>query len=235
MEEFWQQLTEHGPALGRAWLLGTLLAAAALIAWRPSWQVLRQVVTIAHEGAHALVAVLCGRRLGGVRLHADTSGVTVSRGLPRGPGMVATLAAGYPGPALLGVFGAVLVGRGLATLLLWVLLVVLALLLVQIRNWFGLLAVVVSGGVLFAATRYLSVEAQTIAAHVLVWFLLLAAPRAVLDLLRAHRRGRGWDSDAGQLSRMTPLPAGAWIGVFVLVALGCAALGGWLLLTGAAQ
>lgn len=232
--EFWRRLTETAPPPAPEEVLGLAVLALTLVAWHPTWRVLRQVVTMAHEGAHALVAVLCGRRLGGVRLHADTSGVTTSRGLARGPGMIATLAAGYAGPALLGVIGALLLRQGRASLLLWLLLLVCALLLVQIRNWFGLLAVLVSGGVLVVVTRSLALEAQTLVAQVLVWFLLLAAPKAVLDLGRARRRGRGFGSDADQLGQLTPLPAAVWVGLFYLVTGGCLALGGWLLLASAA-
>jgi Peptidase M50B-like len=54
------------------------------------WQLARNAITIAHEGGHALVSVLTGRRLEGIRLHSDTSGETVSRGRGSGPGMVLT-------------------------------------------------------------------------------------------------------------------------------------------------
>ncbi|MGV2386734.1 MAG UNVERIFIED_CONTAM: M50 family metallopeptidase, partial [Thermobifida fusca] len=59
------------------------------------WRVARNVVTIAHEGGHALAALLSGRQLSGIRLHSDTSGVTVSRGRPDGIGMIVTILAGY--------------------------------------------------------------------------------------------------------------------------------------------
>lgn len=234
MGEFWRRLTETAPPPAPEEVLGLAVVAITLIAWNPTWRVLRQVLTIAHEGAHALVAVLCGRQLGGVRLHADTSGVTTSRGLARGPGLVATLVAGYPGPAVLGLLGAVLLRHGRAPLLLWLLLLVVALLLLQIRNWFGLLAVLVCGGVLVVVTRSLALEAQTLVAQLLVWFLLLAAPKAVLDLGRSRRRGRGGDSDADQLSRLTPIPATLWVGLFYLITGGALAIGGWLVLTSAA-
>lgn len=72
------------------------LLALVLVNYGTSWRLLRNVVTIAHEGGHALVALLSGRKLNGIRLHSDTSGLTVSTGRASGPGMVFTLFAGYP-------------------------------------------------------------------------------------------------------------------------------------------
>ncbi|MDO3398399.1 M50 family metallopeptidase, partial [Nocardioides sp. SOB44] len=63
-------------------------------------------------GGPAVVGVLVGRRLLGIRLHSDTSGVTLSRGRPRGPGMVAMLAAGYLAPAVVGLGAALLLADG---------------------------------------------------------------------------------------------------------------------------
>lgn len=76
----------------------------ALLAVLPHgvWRVSRNAVTIAHEGGHGLIALVSGRRLDGIRLHSDTSGLTVSRGKPTGIGMVLTAAAGYTAPPLLG-------------------------------------------------------------------------------------------------------------------------------------
>ena len=59
-------------------VLAAAVLALAVVGWTGSWRVARGVVTIAHEGGHALVAVLAGRGLVGIRLHADTSGVTTS-------------------------------------------------------------------------------------------------------------------------------------------------------------
>ncbi len=88
-----------------------LAAALALVAvgWTALWRWTRTVVTIAHEGGHAVVAVLAGRGLTGIRLHADTSGLTVSTGARRWPGLVFTFLGGYPAPSLLGLGGALLV------------------------------------------------------------------------------------------------------------------------------
>jgi hypothetical protein len=62
------------------------------------------------------------------------------------------------------------------------------------------------------------------------WFLLLAAPRPVLELQGQRRRGRARDSDADLLARLTPLPGLAWVGFFLLVTGGSLLVGaGWLL------
>jgi hypothetical protein len=113
---------------------------------------------------------------------------------------------------------------------LWALVGLLGLLLVQIRNWYGLWSVLVSGGVVLAATWFLRAEAQAAFAAVTAWFLLLAAPRAVLELQTARSRRRAPDSDADQLARLTRLPALLWVGAFLALDVGALVLGaGWLL------
>ncbi len=112
----------------------------------------------------------------------------------------------------------------------WALLLLLALLLVQIRNWFGLWSVLATGAVVFAATWWLPPEGQAAFALLATWFLLLAAPRTVLELQSARRRRRAPDSDADQLARLTNAPAALWLLLFHAVAL-CSLTGGgrWLL------
>jgi hypothetical protein len=227
---FWARVTAVSPDLTSELLLASAAAAAVLVLSPALWRLVRTVVTIAHEGAHGLVALAVGRRLSGIRLHSDTSGLTVSSGRPTGPGMVLTCAAGYTGPALFGLGAAALLAAGHAIGLLWALLGLLALLLVQIRNWYGLWAVLVTGGVVFAATWWLPPQGQAAFAALATWFLLLAAPRTVVELQRSRRRRRAPDSDADQLARLTRLPAVLWVGFFLLVDVGALVLGGsWLL------
>ncbi|WP_432891259.1 M50 family metallopeptidase [Kribbella sp. CA-245084] len=225
MSEFWNNITSVQPEPSLKLVIGTGVVALLLIAWRPLWRHTRQVVTIAHEGAHGLIALLVGRKLSGIRLHSDTSGVTVSRGKPTGAGMIAVLLAGYPGPALFGLAAAFVLSRGYAVALLWGLLLALVILLLQIRNLFGLWSVLVFGAVVFGVSWWGSAEVQTAFAHLLTWFLLLAAPRAVMELQRSRRGGQGRSSDADQLRRLTGVPALLWVGVFGLVTLFCLAVG----------
>ena len=129
-----------------------LAAALALVAvgWTALWRWTRTVVTIAHEGGHALVAVLAGRGLTGIRLHADTSGLTVSTGARRGPGLVFTFLGGYPAPSLLGLGGALLVAADRSGLMLWIALGLLAATLIHVRNAYGALAVLATGALVAA-------------------------------------------------------------------------------------
>jgi hypothetical protein len=226
VEEFWTRVSAPSPPLP-AWLLAVSAAVAAVLVLSPGpWRRTRHAVTIAHEGAHGVAALVTGRRLAGIRLHSDTSGLTVSAGRPTGAGMVVTAAAGYTGPGLFGLGAAGLLAAGYAVGLLWALLALLALLLVQIRNWYGLWSVLVTGALVFAATWWLPAQGQAVFAHGVTWFLLLAAPKAVLELQgKRRRRGGAPDSDADQLARLTHLPGLLWVAVFLLVDVGALALG----------
>jgi hypothetical protein len=229
LDRFWDRVTAVVPELETSVLFGAAAVAALLVLSPALWRVTRNVVTIAHEGAHGAVALVSGRRLSGIRLHSDTSGLTVSAGRPTGLGMVLTCAAGYLGPGLFGLGAAALLAAGHAVGLLWALLLLLALLLLQIRNWYGLWSVLLTGVVVFAATWWLPPSGQAAFAAVGTWFLLLAAPKTVVELQRARRRRVAPDSDADQLARLTHVPALLWVGFLLLVDLGALALGAWWL------
>jgi hypothetical protein len=241
LTQLWERVTTTQPDLD--WPVALAMAALALVlAWSPAgYRMVRHLATLTHEAGHAAVAVLVGRRLSGIRLHSDTSGVTLSRGRPRGPGMVLMLAAGYPAPAVVGVAGAWLVGAGFAAGWLWSLVLLCALMLLLVRNLYGLWVVLVTGAAVAALSWAAPPLVLSAVAHLVVWSLLLSAPRAVVELQRQRRRLRrrgvgrtapgrsGLDSDADQLARLTGVPAGLWSGLFWLVCLGCLVVGGWLL------
>ena len=149
-----------------------------------SWRLAGKVITIAHEGGHALVSVLSGRRLDGIRLHSDSSGVTYSRGRRTGPGLVLTAAAGYVMPSLLGAGAAWLLAERHLTAMLWLALVLLAATFLAIRNLFGALAVLVTAGGVFAVSYYASAAVQAGFAYLAAWFLLFGGLRPVVELAR---------------------------------------------------
>lgn len=231
--DIWQDVVGTQPPPGQGSVLLTGLLALGLVVLPPAWQVSRHVVTIAHEGSHGVAALLSGRRLAGIRLHSDTSGLTVSKGRPTGPGMVVTAFAGYVGPALLGLGGAFLLRERHALAVLWLAVLLLGLLLLQIRNFYGLYVVLVAGVGVVVVSWWGSDAVQSLAAYTGVWFLLLAAPRPVVELQQARRRGRARDSDADTLARLTRLPGLFWVGALLLVTVACLVVGARWLWSGA--
>jgi hypothetical protein len=234
VREVWRRALTTQPAPTGGFLVLTAVLALLLV-WAPgAWPITRHVVTIAHEAAHGLVALLSGRRLNGIQLHSDTSGLTVSVGRTSGPGMILTTAAGYLGPAALGLAAAAMLANHRAVGLLWALLILLVLLLIQVRNWFGLWSVLVSAAVVFGVSWWLQPQVQSAFAYSLTWFLLLAAPRPVLELA-TQRRGSGATlSDADQLARLTRVPALVWVGFFLVATVGALALGArWMVIAAA--
>jgi hypothetical protein len=235
---FWDRLVgAQGAPPG--WAIAASAAVALLIVASPRlWRLARIVITIAHEGGHAVASLLSGRRLDGIRLHADTSGETVSRGRRSGPGIVLTAFAGYVTPPLLGAGAAALLAAHRVTLLLALFLLLLVGTLLMVRNWYGVLAVLVTGGSLFAVSWLAGPALRAGFAYGVVWFLLFGGLRPVAELARTRtvgrrltpgRRAGTGTSDADQLAALTRIPGGLWVAVFALVALGALALGARLL------
>lgn len=207
-------MRHHGAVENNALVAAFVGAALALVP--PAWLYSRHVVTLVHEAGHAVVAVLTGRRLNAVRLHSDTSGHTISSGRPRGPGMVAMAAAGYLAPSALGLACIWLVAADHTAWALWAALVTLALMLLYVRNWFGLVVVGLAGGAVATLIWRTSADVQDLAASVLAWFLLVAGPRTTLDLWSHRRRMRSRTTDADLLARLTHVPAGVWNALLLL-------------------
>jgi hypothetical protein len=229
MRDLWDKLFGAQPDPPGLLVLVTALIALAVVMIRPLWRVARNAITIAHEGGHALVALLTGRKLRGIRLEFDTSGLTLSAGRPTGPGMIFTLLAGYIAPSLVGLGGAWLLGGNRITLLLWLAVVLLLLMLINVRNFFGVVSLVITGAIVFAVSWSASPQVQAAFAYVGVWFLLIGGVRPVSELQKLRRRGRMPDSDADQLGRLTHTGALVWVGFFYLVTLGALVIGTFML------
>ncbi|MGH3520143.1 MAG: M50 family metallopeptidase [Haloechinothrix sp.] len=205
---------------------GLALVVVSSGLWRPA----RNLLTLVHEAGHALIAVLVGRRLQGIRLHSDTSGVTVSRGKRTGPGMVLTSLAGYPAPAMLGLVFSGLIAADLLTMVLVVAAIMVLGVLVMVRNAYGVFTVLTVAVVLAVVAVAASADITAAFVYTITWFLLLGSVRPVFELQSKRRRGAARDSDADQLARLTGLPAALWVLVLGVLALGCLVVGGaWLL------
>jgi hypothetical protein len=101
--------------------------------------------------------------------------------------------------------------------------------------------VLLTGGSLFAVSWLASPALRAGFAYGVVWFLLFGGLRPVAELARtkggrrppgrhpaAGRAGTG-ASDADQLAVLTRIPAGLWVALFALVAVGALVLGARLL------
>ena len=244
MAVFWDRVigAQSAPA---GWVVAVSAAVALLVVASPRlWRMARIAITIAHESGHAAASLLSGRRLEGIRLHSDTSGETVSRGRRNGPGIVITALAGYVTPPLLGVGACALLAAHRVTLLLSLLLLLLAVTLVMVRNWYGVLSVLVTAGAVVAVSWLADPALRAAFGYAVAWFLLFGGVRPVVELARTRTRavrlppgrrlatgrpGPGM-SDADQLAWLTRVPAGVWVSLFALVAIAAVVLGARLLI-----
>jgi hypothetical protein len=154
VRELWDRVGGTQP-VPPAWAIAVSGTIALLIVLNArTWRLARNSITIAHEGGHALASVLSGRRLDGIRLHSDTSGVTYSQGRRTGPAVVLTSAAGYVTPSLLGAGAAWLLAAHHVTATLWLLLALLTATFLAIRNAYGVLAVLVTVGAVLAVSLF---------------------------------------------------------------------------------
>ena len=96
--------------------------------------------------------------------------------------------AGYVAPPLLGIGACALLATHRVTLLLSLLLLLLAVTLVLMRNWYGVLIVLVTGGALFAVIWFASPALRAAFAYAVAWFLLFGGVRPVAELARTRTR-----------------------------------------------
>ncbi len=220
-----------------SWVIAVSGTIAVLIVLNSrTWRLARSWITIAHEGGHAMISVLSGRRLDGIRLRSDTSGVTYSRGKRTGPAVVLISVAGYVTPSLLGAGVAWLLAAHHVTAMLWLLVGLLAATLLAIRNAYGALAVLLTIGAVLAVSWLATSAIQALFGYAAAWFLLLGGVRAVAELQsqrrRSRRRGQVSTSDADKLGRLTGVPGGAWVALFAFVCVAALVLGTRLLIPG---
>jgi hypothetical protein len=209
------------------WAAVLLGIAAGLAVYRDLLMV--HLSTAVHEGGHALMGWLSGRRVRGVWLARAEDSYTVSAGRPRGLGLCLTLVAGYVSPPLAGLLLADLLAAGkLASAFILGLVALLALLILN-QTRFGEVVIISTGTLLVLTVLYAPTWAQTAVAYFLAWALLFHGPKDVLLLHRIRRAG-GQGSDADGLGSLTHTPALVWVVLFGAFSLWCALKGAVLLL-----
>jgi Peptidase M50B-like len=201
-------------------LLGVAALGAATL---PGISLLTQHFnTMAHEGAHAAMGSVTGRRVTGMTLHGNGDGRT-SLTKPQGLGFLLAGIAGYLGPSAFGLGAAKLIEVGHIIAVLWLALLALVCLAVMVRrSSFGLAAVLASGIVMFLVARYAPLGAQIALAYGIAWFLLVSGVGVVLQ----HGRHA---SDAVILRQLTRLPPSVWAAFWLLGSAAALVLGArWL-------
>lgn len=238
MHDIWlgvlDALTEtlHPAAASRGWVLTGVLLGTVLVA-TPAWGLVRPLVTVVHELGHAVVGMLCGRRFTGFVVSADMSGHTVTRGCPRGVGIVLTTAAGYPAPALV---GALMVWGGSQWSRLVVLVAGVAFLVALVRSRSVLTVVVLTVLTLGAAALWWVDDAGLRPCLVVALgvVLLVGAWRQWLTVVRSADPGQ----DPAALARLSGIPAPVWNTLFLVViaaSAAWAAAGLWPILVSAVE
>ena len=185
------------------------------------WRFVRHVTLIAHEGAHVAAGWSVGHKVSGVRLNRDATGRTDTLG-PGGFRAVIIGFAGYLGPSLFGLATAYLISLDQIILALWLALACLAIMMILIRNFFGVVSVALSGLVVFLVLRSGNPEVQAVAACALSWFLLFSGVRLVL------MRGTG-AQDAIDLTQGTHIPKFIWVTFWLAITVAALWVGGHLL------
>lgn len=177
----------------------------------------RLLVTLIHEGGHALATLLTGGAVRRIELYANGSGVTFSAGgwLPL------IIPAGYLGAALLGALMLYLLKHSAAgRRSLYALGAgVLILTLLFVRNLFGLVTGLGLAGVLFAAGALL----PPLGAFFLAAFLAVqVCLNAVLDLVGLTMMTGFFDAshnDAVSMARLTFIPPIVWAALWAALSL----------------
>lgn len=189
------------------------------------WPTTRNMITVIHELGHAVVAVIFGRRTQGIKLNADTSGVTITRGKPYGLGVIFTAMAGYTAPPALAVTLMWAAMTGYSSITLFALLAILLVMLLFIRNLWGILVVGLSITGLYFAAMSVSRDFHSIIIMSLAFFMLSGGLISIIELHTKHTRGEGEGSDAWSLNdNFKLIPASVWILFFYVVNLIAATL-----------
>lgn len=203
---------------------GALMAAllvAALLGMGRAKVATTHVSTVAHEFGHGLAAAALGGRIDRLRMHRDGSGLALAT-LPghRPISRFVISAVGYLAPGVLALASIRAALAGAAGLWMAYLVVVLVLMLVlAIRSWWGALLAVVLGGLGWTLVALAPGVVVVLAVAGLAGVL---AGGGLVDTVVQWRGRSSGPSDAASMAQQTRLPVGLFAGLHVLAALALA-------------
>jgi Peptidase M50B-like len=203
-----------------ALLIGLL--ATIVVNGPTAWKIVRGAETLVHESAHALVGIMTGRRIVSVTIDRKKGGGETQM-LPDVGGVAAFV--GYIGPSVAGLIAAALISIGRMVAVLWLGLLLLAVMLLLVRNSFSGVVVLTCGALLYLIVGYTTAGVQTAAAYGVSWFLLLSGTKVVFGAA-----GKPKDvKDAEILAGKTFLWPAAWCLLWVAGAIAALVVGGGIL------
>jgi Peptidase M50B-like len=207
---------------GTAALIG--LAAFVVVMVPFLWPVGRHFGVMAHEGAHALAAVLLGFALETVILRRETGETAYKAAAGAVLRLVTVGFVGYLGPSLFGLAAAKLIETGRVVTVLWLAILLLVLLFFFIGGSLGLISVPVAIFLLVLVTRDAHAWVEEVVVYGLTWLLLLDGVRVAF----AH----GTDAaDAKSLHGRTHIHPRFWSLLWIAGTLLALVIGGkWLIL-----
>jgi hypothetical protein len=216
-----RRIGEIQPPLPFGTSLGIGLAALLAVNFPGTWTFIRYFTTMAHEGSHVVMRSLLGFKITGVELKLKKA--EGGTGFEGTGSHVPSLLIGYFGPSVFGLAAAKLISIGHSVAVLWLALALLVLLFANVRNVFGMLAIVVAGYVIYVFARYGSVRHETMAAYGIAWLLLLSGVRVVVN----H-----WDGadDAEKLTKQTQIMPVVFARIWLVGALAAVFMGARLMM-----
>ena len=188
------------------------------------WTIANHAETVVHESAHALTGIAAGRSIRSVTIDQDGGGGTVM--VPdSGFGFGVAAFAGYIGPSAAGLLAAWLISIGHIVAVLWLGGLLLAAMVLLVRNFFGGIVILACGALLYLILRYTTAGVETAVAYGVTWFLLLSAPKIALSAAKKPKDV----ADAKILAGMTFLWRSAWCFLWLAGAIAALVAGGAML------
>jgi len=203
------------------------LAAASVVLVRELWQIASPFETVVHESAHVLAGILTGRTVRGVEIDEPSGGSTDIE--PRtGPGYGVVAFVGYIGASAAGLIAAVLIATGRMYAVLWLGLVLVAVMLLAVRNFFGALVIITAGVLLYLVVRYGTAGVETAVAYFVAWFLLISGTKLAIGNIGRPKK----ITDAGILAAKTYVWEWLWCWLWLALTIAALAVGGRILIRG---
>ncbi|MBL7254839.1 M50 family metallopeptidase [Paractinoplanes lichenicola] len=211
-------------------------AVVGFVLAMPLFKITHHAITLAHEGGHALIGLIFGGKLLKKKVHLTSDGGGATHIEIGGLGRVFMLLAGYLGPSVVGLSGALMLVHGFEPSAVIMLSLVFGIfVLVLTRNAFGLLVAAGTVGLLWVLVSRATDQVQLVFAYVWVWFMLMGSTRMIPRVFWGVRQQKGVQ-DPELLEKHTHIGDVVWLFLFWIGTLGALVYGGAMMLrhTGAA-